>query len=102
MRLEGLIIGVLAFAMIGLFHPLVIWCEYRFTDRIWPLFLVVGIAAVLGSCLVQQSIAAAALAIFGCSCLWSIRELKEQTQRVKKGWFPSNPNRPTPLEKKKP
>jgi hypothetical protein len=25
--------------------------------------------------------------------LWSIKELKEQRRRVKKGWFPQNPKR---------
>ena len=27
----------------------------------------------------------------GCSCLWSIKELFEQRERVRKGWFPENP-----------
>jgi len=27
------------------------------------------------------------------SCLWSILELFEQEERVKKGWFPKNPKK---------
>ncbi|MBQ5358077.1 MAG: DUF4491 family protein [Alistipes sp.] len=26
--------------------------------------------------------------VIGCSCLWSIRELFEQRECVRKGWFP--------------
>ena len=33
------------------------------------------------------------LAGVGMSCLWSILELFEQEERVKKGWFPANPKR---------
>jgi len=33
------------------------------------------------------------LGVIGCSCFWSIKELYEQRERVKKGWFPDNPNR---------
>ncbi len=93
MGFSGLVIGIAAFLIIGVFHPVVIKCEYHFTDRIWPVFLIVGIAAVAVSCFVQQIIASAILAIFGCACLWSIIELKEQRERVKKGWFPENPAR---------
>ncbi len=93
MNFQGLIIGVAAFAIIGLFHPVVIKCEYYFTDRVWPAFLIVGVAGLAASCLVSQTAVAAILAIFGCTCLWSIIELKEQRERVKKGWFPANPNR---------
>jgi hypothetical protein len=31
------------------------------------------------------------LGIFGYTALWSIHELKQQTKRVRKGWFPKNP-----------
>lgn len=31
--------------------------------------------------------------VFGCSALWSIRELFQQEARVGKGWFPANPKR---------
>ena len=33
------------------------------------------------------------LSAHACSCFWSIKELFEQRDRVKKGWFPENPNR---------
>ena len=36
------------------------------------------------------------LGILAFSCFWSIRELFEQEQRVKKGWFPKNEKRKKP------
>ncbi|MDR2442457.1 MAG: DUF4491 family protein [Deltaproteobacteria bacterium] len=95
MRSEGLIIGIIAFGIIGVFHPIVIKAEYYFTDRIWPLFLVVGLIAIAISCFISRIILSSAFGILGCTCLWSILELKEQTRRVQKGWFPQNPKRQT-------
>jgi len=88
-----LIIGIAVFLIIGVFHPVIIKCEYYFTDKIWPIFLIIGIGAAAWSCFIQQVIVSAILAVFGCTCLWSIIELKEQRERVEKGWFPKNPAR---------
>ena len=33
------------------------------------------------------------VAVFGITSLWTIKELFEQEERVKKGWFPENPKR---------
>ena len=93
MSFGGLIIGCTAFLIIGIFHPIVIKCEYYFTEKIWPLFLIIGIVALVISCIVASHVLSAILAIFGCSSLWSIIELKEQKKRVEKGWFPKNPSR---------
>jgi uncharacterized membrane protein YuzA (DUF378 family) len=93
MFMSGLIIGAISFLIIGIFHPIVIKCEYYFTDKVWPFFLVGGIIFGVLSIFVQQIILSATLAVIGFTMLWSIGELKEQTERVKKGWFPENPNR---------
>lgn len=93
MNYQGLIIGAASFLIIGIFHPIVIKCEYYFTDRVWPAFLALGLATLALSLFIENDIACAILAVFGFSSLWSIGELKEQTERVNKGWFPSNPNR---------
>ena len=42
MNWTGVITGVACFAMIGLFHPIVIYAEYYFTKNCWPEFLVLG------------------------------------------------------------
>lgn len=93
MNFTGLVIGVSSFLIIGIFHPIIIKCEYYFTDKIWPLFMIIGIITILLSCFIQEVIISSILAIFGCTCMWSIIELKEQRERVNKGWFPKNPNR---------
>ena len=90
---SGVIIGAVSFLIIGIFHPVVIKCEYYFSEKIWPVFLLSGIFFCILSLFVRQIILSAALAILGFSLLWSIKELKEQTRRVEKGWFPENPKR---------
>ena len=89
----GLVIGVATFLLIGCFHGIVVKAEYHFSKKIWPVFLVVGIVSLILCLLVSDSIISGLVAVFGISCLWSIKELIEQEERVKKGWFPENPAR---------
>jgi hypothetical protein len=96
MKFDGLIIGVIAFLIIGIFHPIVIKGEYYFTEKIWPLFMLAGLVALALSCFARQPILSSALGVLGCTCLWSILELRAQTKRVEKGWFPRNPKRKAP------
>ena len=93
MYLEGLFIGLFSFLVIGLFHPIVIKGEYYFSSRIWPVFLVAGLLFLIGSCLVEQVFCSSLLGVLGFACFWSIPEIKEQEQRVKRGWFPQNPRK---------
>lgn len=93
MNFVGITIGVISFFIIGVFHPIVIKCEYYFSDRVWPVFFVLGIASIIGSLFISNNIITASLGVLGCTFLWSIGELKEQKERVEKGWFPRNPNR---------
>ena len=92
LNFEGVIVGAAALLVIGAFHPLVIWCEYRFTQRIWPVFLITGLLCMLAA-LLLQGLFSILLGLLSAGCLWSIRELKEQTKRVERGWFPKNPKR---------
>lgn len=87
----GLLIGALSFVIIGVFHPIVIHAEYFFTKKCWPIFLIVGLGFCAVSCLMKSIVVSCILAMIGFSCLWSIVELFEQEQRVKKGWFPKHP-----------
>lgn len=91
MNYFGVIVGLITFFCIGVFHPIVIKCQYYFTDKIWPVFLICGIGLCLSSLFSDSDILSAAFAVLGISSLWSIGELKEQTKRVEKGWFPKNP-----------
>lgn len=87
--LDGIIIGCISFALIGLFHPIVIWSEYHFLQPVLARLSPGGAGPCWpGSVLVRKTIPSAALGVAGMSCLWSILELKEQEKRVARGWFP--------------
>lgn len=93
MYFTGIIIAVSTFLIIGIFHPIVIKTEYHTGTRFWWLFLIAGIVSVSAALFVENVIASSILGVLGASCLWSIGELFEQKERVKKGWFPMNPKR---------
>ena len=57
LNLEGVVVGAASLLVIGAFHPLVIWCEYRFTQRIWPVFLIAGLLCLLAALLIQAGLA---------------------------------------------
>ena len=92
-NLTGLAIGIATFLIIGLFHPLVIKGEYHFGVGCWWVFLVMGIAAAIGSIAVHDILWSTVLAVWSASSFWSIGELFAQRKRVAKGWFPANPKR---------
>lgn len=93
MNFTGIIIAVLAFITIGLFHPIVIKTEYYTGVKYWWAFAVAGVVCIMAALFVENMIASSVLGIVGASFLWSIQELFEQRERVKKGWFPMNPKR---------
>lgn len=96
----GIITGFSCFLIIGIFHPIVIKAEYHFSKKIWPVFLICGLICMLISLFVENSFGGSLLGVLGCSFLWSIGELKEQEERVRKGWFPRNEKRTYPFDKK--
>ena len=93
MNYEGILLGAGAFLCIGIFHPLVIKAEYYFGVRSWWAFLVVGLAATVGSLLASNMYVSIFLGIFAFSSFWGIGEVFKQRERVRKGWFPKNPKR---------
>lgn len=93
MNYSGLIVAVITFLVIGMFHPLVIKGEYYFGTRCWWAFAIAGVAFIVASLMVDHHMASPVLGVVGCSCLWSILEIFEQKKRVEKGWFPMNPKR---------
>ena len=92
-HLSGLVIGICTFLIIGIFHPIVIKAEYHWGTRCWWFFLLLGIAGITGSLCVNNILIASLLGVFAFSSFWSIKEIFEQEERVKKGWFPQNPKR---------
>ncbi len=85
---QGFVIGIAVFILIGLFHPVVIKSEYHFGTKVWPVFLLSGIGFCAASFFIQSFILSTISSITGIIFLWSIKELFEQRERVKKGWYP--------------
>lgn len=88
MCLEGIIIGVSTFLIIGIFHPIVIKSEYYFGVKCWWVFAIMGVVTLAASLMVKNVLVSTLLAVWGASSFWSIKELFEQRERVRKGWFP--------------
>ena len=91
MNFSGIVIGIATFLIIGLFHPLVIKAEYYIGVKSWWLFLLLGIASVVASLLVANLTLSILLGVVAFSSFWSILEVFEQRERVRKGWFPEGP-----------
>ena len=77
---DGLLIGIVTFLIIGLFHPVVVKAEYYWGTKCWWIFLVLGILGVIASLFIDS--------VF----------VSEQEERVQKGWFPRNPKRKYPWD----
>lgn len=92
-NLTGLIIGVVTFLIIGLFHPLVIKAEYYLGVKSWWLFLIFGVANIIASLLISNLIGSVVTGVAAFSSFWSILEVFDQKKRVEKGWFPANPKK---------
>ena len=89
----GAAVGLLSFLIIGVLHPVVIKTEYHFGKRAWPVFAVAGAVALAGSLLCGDVVVSIILGILSFSLFWSIKELYDQEERVRKGWYPENPDR---------
>ncbi len=92
-NLEGIIIGLSTFLIIGLFHPVVIKAEYYWGTKCWWIFLLLGIIGTAGSVFIDNILISSLLGVFSFSSFWTIKEIFDQKERVKKGWFPMNPKR---------
>ena len=91
MNFTGVIVGLATFLVIGLFHPIVIKAEYYLGTKCWWAFFVAGIGFCVLTILVENLVASTILGVTAFSSFWSILELKEQRERVRKGWFPKGP-----------
>ena len=91
MNYTGIIVGLATFLIIGIFHPIVIKAEYYLGSRCWWMFLLTGIVFGAISLMVSNLILSTILGVTSFSSFWSILELKQQKERVRKGWFPKGP-----------
>lgn len=89
----GVAIGICTFLIIGIFHPIVIKCHYYYGTGCRWWFVLMGAAALAASIIVYDVFWSSLLGVLAFSSFWSVGEIKEQEERVRKGWFPANPNR---------
>ena len=92
-HLAGITIGICTFLIIGLFHPVVVKAEYYWGTRCWWVFLLLGVAGTVVSLVVDSILLSSLSGVFAFSSFWTIKEISEQEERVRKGWFPKNPRR---------
>ncbi len=90
---QGLLTGLAAFFIIGLFHPLVVKVEYYWSRKAWPVFMIPGLIAVVASLFILHTFWSIFLGVLGFSAFWSVLELIKQHERVKKGQAKANPKR---------
>lgn len=93
MDFTGILIGLCAFLIIGFLHPIVVKTEYHFGKKCWPVYAIAGLLCCVASTVIAHTVASVLLGILAFSLFWSIHELFEQEERVRKGWYPSNPAR---------
>ena len=93
MNIEGIIVGLATFLIIGIFHPIVIKAEYHFGKQCWWAFALIGIGFSVLSLFLSNLVWSMIAGVTAFSCFWSIKELYDQERRVAKGWFPANPKR---------
>lgn len=99
MNWNGLIVGIGTFLLIGVFHILVIKREFYFGKESWLVFAGAGIVAVALSTVIQNETASALVAVFGITCLWSIKELFEQENTGQKRLVSEQPEQKAEAEK---
>lgn len=91
MNYTGIIVGFVTFLIIGIFHPIVIKAEYYLGVKCWWIFMLAGIVLGVLSLTSEGLIVSSLLGVTAFSYFWSILELKQQKERVRKGWFPEGP-----------
>lgn len=91
MNLNGLLVGLATFLIIGLFHPLVIKAEFYLGVRCWWIFALTGVIFAVLSVFTASIVLSTVLGVVAFSSFWSILELVHQRRRVDKGWFPAGP-----------
>ena len=91
MNLTGLLVGLSTFLIIGIFHPLVIKAEYYIGYKSWVIFALAGVLFSVLSLLADGIILSTILGVVAFSSFWSILEVYQQRERVRKGWFPAGP-----------
>lgn len=89
---DGVIIGLITFIIIGIFHPLVIKGYYYIGLKCRWIFLISGIGFIIGCLLTASTMLSIILGVTAFSCFWSIMEINEQKLRVERVGSKQIPN----------
>lgn len=65
MNFQGLVTGKAAFAIIGVFHPIVIKSVYYIGKKVWPIFLLMGLLLIVLSLFIDNTTISAITGITG-------------------------------------
>ena len=93
MNINGIIVGMAVFLIIGICHPIVIKMEYLWGKQSWWVLALAGAILAGVSLFVADMVGSTILGAAAFSCFWGIHEILIQEKRVLKGWFPENPKR---------
>lgn len=92
MHFQGVLLGLISLALIGVLHPVVIKGEFYCGAKIWIFFLLGGVLSLAASLFIENFFLSAAFGILGFDLLWCVPEVVQQKKRVEKGWFPKGPS----------
>jgi len=88
----GFLLGLAAFVMIGVFHPVVAKMEFHLGKRSWWMLFAPGLACLVAS-FFFSSVVSIILGCLAFSFFWSTLEIFMQHKRVLKGRAKRNPKR---------
>ena len=74
MNIEGIIVGLATFLIIGIFHPIVIKAEYHFGKQCWWAFALTGIGFSVLSLFLSNLVWSMIAGVTAFSCFWSIHD----------------------------
>ena len=93
MNWTGLWTGAGLLIAIGLGFLWVIKIEYALGAGVWPLILAAGLLISAASLFMPTFASSVVLGLLGGTMIWGAGELPDQSRRVERGLFPSNPKR---------
>ena len=92
MNINGLLVGLATFFIIGIFHPIVIKAEFYLGVRCWWIFALAGILSAVLSMIATGMVLSTILGVVAFSSFWSILELVHQREGYVKAGFPKDPD----------
>jgi len=83
LNFQGFLVGLFAFFLIGVFHPIVIGVERNFGKEVWPFFFIPGIVLIILSLVIKHTFISVGMGVLAFALFWSTIELFKQHKRVK-------------------